>query len=328
LEKIKKTPTQKMDGVSFEFFVFEQMCLAAKDTKFEGSIAQTGKQTFPDIIANKYFGIEVKVTAEDKWVSTGNSVAEGTRVDDVGRIYMFFGKLGGTPGIKFKPYQECLPEVVVTHSPRYKIDMELPKGKSIFDKMGVDYDSLRREKNPIMKVKEFLRKNLSPGEELWWIDNGKESTANIKIVPYKNLDKFLREAFITEAIVLFPEVLDVDRSRDRRNKKYQNAAAYLIVKHDSYNASFRDIFSGGGQKKVIIKNKEILVPKVIYKLFSNAKAIEDFLNRVSEEDLIHYWQIKHLKESRLKIWKRLLNARCLWREDRIAPFDVFEAGLK
>ena len=55
LEKIKKTPTQKMDGVSFEFFVFEEMCSAAKNTKFEGFITQTGKQTFPDIIANKYF---------------------------------------------------------------------------------------------------------------------------------------------------------------------------------------------------------------------------------------------------------------------------------
>src|SRR3989344_7847026 len=145
LEKIKKTPTQKMDGVSFEFFVFEQMCLAAKDTKFEGSIAQTGKQTFPDIIANKYYGIEVKVTAEDKWVSTGNSVMEGTRVDDVDHIYMFFGKLAGISDIKYRRYQDCLSDVGVTHSPRYKIDMSLPQGNSIFDKLGIKYDILRKE---------------------------------------------------------------------------------------------------------------------------------------------------------------------------------------
>ena len=117
-----------MDGVSFEFFVFEQMCLAAKDSKFEGTINQTGKQTFPDIIANKYYGIEVKVTAEDKWVSTGNSVLEGTRVEAVEKIYMFFGKLGGVADIKYRQYQDCLCEVGVTHSPRYKIDMLLAQG--------------------------------------------------------------------------------------------------------------------------------------------------------------------------------------------------------
>ena len=51
----------------FETIVFEQMRKAAKGTTFEGTVKQTGTHAFPDIIANKYFGIEVKMTANNNW---------------------------------------------------------------------------------------------------------------------------------------------------------------------------------------------------------------------------------------------------------------------
>lgn len=92
-------------------------------------------QRFPDIIAAKHFGVEVKSTKENKWVSIGSSIVESTRIEDVNHIYMLFGKLGGHPvEFKCKPYQNCLYDIAVTHSPRYLIDMETPQERTIFSK--------------------------------------------------------------------------------------------------------------------------------------------------------------------------------------------------
>ena len=61
-------------------------------------------QYFPDIIAEKYYGVEVKSTKENHWTSTGSSIVESTRDKNVENIYMLFGKLGGkTAEFKCRP---------------------------------------------------------------------------------------------------------------------------------------------------------------------------------------------------------------------------------
>ena len=40
---------------------------AANGTNFEGTIEIISGQRFPDIVAAKYYGVEVKSTKEDKW---------------------------------------------------------------------------------------------------------------------------------------------------------------------------------------------------------------------------------------------------------------------
>ncbi|KKQ03956.1 MAG: hypothetical protein US15_C0072G0002 [Candidatus Moranbacteria bacterium GW2011_GWF1_36_4] len=152
-----------MSGDEFETFVFEKMKESSVGTEFENTVKQTGAHAFPDIIAKKYFGVEVKVTTGNKWVSTGNSVLETTRIDDVKRIFLFFGKLGGDTDIRFRLYEECLYDIGVTHSPRYKINMELEIGKSIFDKMKIDYELFRSQSNLIAKVKDYYRSQLKDG---------------------------------------------------------------------------------------------------------------------------------------------------------------------
>ena len=99
--------------------------------------------SFPDIITEKYFGVEVKSTQSDKWTSTGSSIVETTRDSNVSNIYMLFGKLGGTPPeFRCRPYQDCLCNIAVTHSPRYMIDMEIrdKKEKTIFEKIDIPYN--------------------------------------------------------------------------------------------------------------------------------------------------------------------------------------------
>jgi hypothetical protein len=304
--------------------VFEQMCLAAKNTRFDGSIVQTGKQTFPDIVANKYYGIEVKITAEDKWVSTGNSVAEGTRVKDIERIYMLFGKLGGYPDIKYRRYQDCLSDVGVTHSPRYKIDMSLAQGSSIFDKLGIKYDILRKEANPIKTIKSYYRKFLSEGEELWWIDNQKEDIVTAKLSPFRKLDGKIRDKFFRTAVILFPEVTDMRFSNKR---KYERATAYLIIKYYAFNASFRDLFSAGGRGKVTVKGKILIVPKILFHLYKEANYIKTEIEEILEEDLLYYWKVKRLLKPRLNFWLKLLDQNCDWKEKGLKASDIFLAGL-
>src|SRR5690606_30366820 len=92
----KKSPKiiEQLRGNKLEPYVCGLMSELAEGTNFEGTIVEWGGQKFPDIVANKYYGIEVKTTTKNHWKTTGNSVLESTRVDDVERIFMLFGKLG------------------------------------------------------------------------------------------------------------------------------------------------------------------------------------------------------------------------------------------
>ena len=104
----------------------------------ESDISLVAGHTFPDIMTTNMYGVEVKSTNKDKWTSTGSSIVESTRSEDVERIYMLFGSLGSTPpSFKCRPYQECLKGIAVTHSPRYLIDMMLNDEENIFRKMFV-----------------------------------------------------------------------------------------------------------------------------------------------------------------------------------------------
>lgn len=93
----------------------------------------------------------------------GGSVAEGTRVEDVeSHIYLIW-EIHKPVEFRTRRYEECLCDIAVTHSPRYKIDMELPIGETIFDKMGISYDEMRRLENPIDPVVKYFRSILKTG---------------------------------------------------------------------------------------------------------------------------------------------------------------------
>lgn len=82
-----------LNGVKLEEQVVSVMRHNARNTPFENSIELISGQKFPDIIANKFYGVEVKTTKSNQWKSTGSSVAEGTRKEGVERIFMLFGKM-------------------------------------------------------------------------------------------------------------------------------------------------------------------------------------------------------------------------------------------
>jgi len=197
-------------------------------------VARTGKHAFPDIYIWP-FGIEVKCTIGDSWVTTGNSIVETTKKEGLKRIYIFFYKQGKKTksDIMFRSYEECLSDIVVTHSPRYKINMELTEKDSIFRKIGIPYAKFC-QKDTIKIAKDYYKSILKKGEELWWIEAG--VTPIIKNV--SDLDEDLLERFKVEVMVRFPEVFSSS------NRKYIKPALYLLQEYQATCSSLRDLFTG------------------------------------------------------------------------------------
>lgn len=127
----------KRNGTDLEEDVYDALSRSAVNTPFENTIQLISGASFPDIVANKYYGVEVKSTIKNQWKSIGSSILESTRNQDVERIYLTFGKLGAPIEFKSRPYEECLAGISVTHYPRYQINMNLQDGDTIFDKMGI-----------------------------------------------------------------------------------------------------------------------------------------------------------------------------------------------
>ena len=77
------------NGEKLEEDVLQWMKAKAKDFRFNpDSILPTKKQHFPDIISNNYFGVEVKSTKENLWTSTGSSIVESLRDEDIKKVFM------------------------------------------------------------------------------------------------------------------------------------------------------------------------------------------------------------------------------------------------
>ena len=83
---IQRTPSE------FEEDVFNFMNESATGTNFDGTLTLLSGRYFPDIVANRYYGVEVKTKHTNTWTTVGNSIFEGSRAEDVERIYLMFGK--------------------------------------------------------------------------------------------------------------------------------------------------------------------------------------------------------------------------------------------
>lgn len=303
----------------FESMVCEHVAAASVGTEFEGTIKQTSTAAFPDIAARGYFGIEVKMTIKDHWRSVGNSVLESLREPGMERIYIMFGKLGGVPDVTYRLYQDCIPSVSVTHSPRYQIDMNLKEGNSIFDKMGTSYDELRNHSDTIRQIKSYYRSQLGKGEALWWIDRESETAVPI-IKQYKSLSQHEKDQFKVDCLILFSELF-------KRKASYDRAAAYLIAEYGAVSSSLRDCFTAGGQKIVRARGVEQSVSQLQSQLFGYASHIRSRIDEIDEEVLKFYWNTSRIETNRLAQWKRHVDGGVQTSEEP-KPSAILEAGLQ
>jgi hypothetical protein len=290
-------------GRNLEPYVRDIMTEQAVGTVFENSIELIGGQKFPDIVANRFYGIEVKTTTQNHWKTTGNSVLEGTRVDSVERIFMLFAKMADPIEFRSRAYEEVLAEVVVTHSPRYLIDMNLEIGKTIFDKIKMPYDELRGQENPIRPIVDYYKSKLKPGEELWWMDadnNSKPSNFIIRI--WSNLSPEEREELKSRAMVYFPELFG------NGNDKFGRLAIWLVTREATVCPNVRDLFTAGGRGDLILDNKLYNnVPRIILNLFSNFPNIMQVLLDTSAPELSEYWGVKTIEKNKIGTWIEMVS---------------------
>ena len=280
-ERSKVAPSEyrKLGGRKLEDVVVKLMKELAESYLFDpNKITLVSGQYFPDIVAETFYGVEVKTTEKNHWTSTGSSIIESTRISDVENIYLLFGKLGGPiPEFRCKPYGECMSDIAVTHSPRYLIDMELGLNDTIFAKMGTTYDKFREDPNSIEKVRAYYRRNRKTMP--WWIGNNEEESTQRFSVRLWN-DSSTREEnseLIAKALILFPEILD-------KRPNYANIALWLCTKYSILLYNTRDVFSASG--KVDMIDGRLLkspIPHVISNYTNNSVLIQSFLtSRIGE----------------------------------------------
>jgi hypothetical protein len=246
----------------FERQVFSAMSEVAKSTAFEKTISLYSGHKFPDIVAKKYYGVEVKSIKNNSWTSTGNSVLEGCRIDDVSRIFIMCGKLISPCEFRFRKYEDCLSDIAITHSPRYLVNMTTKRNETIFQKMGISYDRFRNLEKPIARFIDYYKKNHSDSEAMWWIGyDGEEKAVPLEVDRWSALPKEKQKRLIALSMVKFPQILGTSQD------KYERLAMYLLKEENVMCASLRDIFTAGGQVVLSLANTEYTeVPRIFQKM--------------------------------------------------------------
>lgn len=322
-------------GEAFEKYVVEEMKkLAEKNPELPSSddIYQTGANTFPDIVIEDTFGVEVKFSKSGKWVSLGNSIFESTSVDGLEQIYLFFGrKVDNKIEVKFKPYEESLVDVKVTHSPRFIVDMTTG-GASIFNDLHISYNHFK-ELDKIEKgkqIKAYFRSNLKEGQEVWFLDN-EESQTDVIVNSFSGLDDNMKNKLLLESYILFPEVFSNSSS------KYARVATYWLTKYQVYNSALRDKFSASGQVKISVSQIEggILVSKIYGSLYRQSNQIKEMLTNADSEffqGIKDSWHndidpevVKN--ENIVELWLGLIDKYGVTPYNGIKPSNIFMEGL-
>ncbi len=255
-------------------------------------------QAFPDIAVGS-FGIEVKFTTNDTWRSVANSVLETNRIHDVKRIYLVFGKMGGTPEVKWGEYEKSVMHVRTSHVPRFEVDISADK--SLFDKIGVPYDEFRDlpmyEK--MRHIRAYARSRLKPGERMWWLEDTPDDpghTLPIQARLYTKLPIEEKTKLRAEAVLLCPKIVQSGRSRD----KYDDAVLYLLTYHGVLCHQARDLFSAGSVANpenddeggiYIERALKIIEPQIIEAAY-----------RLEDDVFIEYWGEAVPKEERINQW--------------------------
>ncbi|MHB1605792.1 MAG: hypothetical protein ACYCTV_05290 [Leptospirales bacterium] len=298
---------KKIKDTDFETYVFNE--LKKENEKLKSSniepIYEKNSHKFPDI-GYGIFGIEVKTVESDKWVCAGNSIMEGTAREGVKKIYVFFLKKGAKHDIKYKKYEECISDIITTHSPRYEINMDIQQSETVFENLKISYSNFRKSTEKIKKLREYYREKK---QQIWWLDEKTgESTSPLKMKSFSEIPKLMRDSYLVEIFSLFPEVYSSD---------FDGPVAHLVSKYSVYSKNFRDEISAGG--KICLKWNGVgdfcisriffnfwqLKPKVFSYLCENRKEVEEFLGSHSKNiDIKYHWI--DLVEARIKENRRLI----------------------
>lgn len=256
---------------------------------------------FPDIIANG-FGIEVKSTNKDSWLSVGNSVFEGMRDQTVTQVYVMFGKMGGLPSVRWGRYEERITHVRISHAPRFVLEMD--RDSSLFGKLKIGYAEFAKlpPEEKMGHVREYSRARLKPGERLWWLEDQPEDESQhslpIQVRLYMGLPQEEKRRLRAEAALLCPQIVRPSRARG----KYNDAALYLLTYHGVFSPQTRDLFSAGS---VALRADETRGGRYILRALLD---IQDLMReaalRLDDALFVEYWGASVPPGNRVKEWLR------------------------
>jgi hypothetical protein len=243
-------------------------------------------QAFPDIAVSE-FGIEVKFTTNDTWRCVANSILETNRIQAVHFVYVMFGKMGGTPSVKWSAYEKCIMHVRTSHVPRFEV--EIGAEKSLFEEMGISYDDFRvSEMHEKMEyIRKYARGRLKSGERLWWLEDqpGEEHTLPIQARLYTKLPAEEKKRLRAEVVLLCPEIVSSGRSRS----KYDDVVLYLLTYHGVLAHQTRDMFSAGSVANPTNDDKGgIYIQRAIELL---EEEIQQAAIRMDDALFVEYWGV-------------------------------------
>jgi hypothetical protein len=259
---------------------------------------------FPDIRANGY-GIEVKTTSKDSWLSVGNSVFEGMRDASVKEIYVVFGKMGGMPSVKWGRYEDRITHVRISHAPRFVLEMD--RDSSLFPKMNISYDKFYAlpPEEKMRHIRQYSRNRLKPGERLWWLEDEDSPGKPLEIKLYMSLTQPEKIKLRAQGALLFPQILAGSRVKD----KYNDVAFFFLKYHNVFCPQTRDLYSAGS-----VAGKARGGNYLLRSLQNIEKQIAEAARQLPNDLIEEYWGEPVEPADRIKEWlKRIDRQAKTWK---------------
>lgn len=258
-------------------------------------------QAFPDIAMGEY-GVEVKFTLSDTWRSIANSIEETQRIESVRHVYIVFGKMGGTPEVRWGDYEQSVIHVRTSHVPRFEVELPSEKAEvkeSLFKQMGIRYDEFRKlsMRDKMKYIRAYARK-IHPDGRLWWIEekDSDDHTVPIEARLYTNLKTEEKLRLRAEAALLCPQIVESGRSRH----KYDDMVLYLLTYHGILCHQARDLFSAGSVANPKNDDKGGVYISRALKLIE--KEMKRAALRMDDALFVEYWGESVPPEDRIKRW--------------------------
>lgn len=284
----RETPEQITacrSGDAFENIVYEATLNVVESNNIEAEVLYTpGSHAFPDIIVSysdgDKYGIEVKCSSSstsNTWKINGNSVLGSTR-ESVIDNYIVFGKTkSGNVGFRYKRYEDAIANVVVTHSPRYFIDLDISEDDSFFAKSGLTYQQINTSDNPIGLITNYFRRE---GQRAWWL--GETSPAALKL--FHDIESREQSEIIGYCFSHFPEVFS------NGTKKFARCAMWMVTDRSVVAPSLRDSFTAGGRANIETENNVYTnQPRIIINLQNYKNEVIRQLQSEESEKLYGSW---------------------------------------
>lgn len=231
----------------------EALFLTQQYSEFQGWHVEYNSKghRFPDIVIQSpehRWGIEVKSSQAKNWQTLGGSIQESTKIQNLEQIFILLAK-NSKQGmqIKIRDFESCVSSVAVTHSPRYLIDLDLPKGQDLFTQLNTSYAAVSELEQPFDIFKQYFQKKAEKSKTQFWFlsdldqDRTSETFQKLELRFFNQLSTTEQRQLICEAIILYPEDIFAGK-----NSKYERANLFFLSRNVVSN-SMRDNFSAGGK---------------------------------------------------------------------------------